>query len=144
LFRYSKQSLNVRGAFLHVLSDAVGSMGAICAGAVMVTTGWYRADALASIFIGTFILVSSWRLLRESLGVLLEAAPSGIDVAEVESAVRAVDGVEGVHDLHIWTVTSGFIALTCHAEVTGSRDVQQVLAELCQMLHQRYGIRHVT
>jgi cobalt-zinc-cadmium efflux system protein len=144
LYRHSKDSLNVRGAFLHVLADALGSAGAICAGVIMLTTGWYRADAIASVFIGVLVLVSSWRLLRESLGVLLEAVPPHMDAKEIESALKEVAGVEGVHDLHVWTVTSGFIALTCHAELNDSCDIQEVLEELCQMLHERHGIRHVT
>jgi len=144
LYRYSKDSLNVRGAFLHVLADALGSAGAICAGAIMLTTGWYRADAVAGVFIGVLVLVSSWRLLRESLGVLLEAVPPHMDAKEIEAALKEVAGVEGVHDLHVWTVTSGFVALTCHAELNDSCDISQVLEELCQMLHERHGIRHVT
>lgn len=144
LYRYSKDSLNVRGAFLHVLADALGSVGVICAGAVMLTTGWHRADAVAGVFIGVLVLVSSWRLLRESLGVLLEAVPPHVDAKEIEAALKGVTGVEGVHDLHVWTVTSGFVALTCHAELNDSCDIQEVLAELCQMLHERHGIRHVT
>jgi len=144
LFRHSKESLNVRGAFLHVLADGLGSAGAICAGAIMLATGWYRADAVAGVFIGVLVLVSSWRLLRESVGVLLEAVPPHVDAREIEAALKGVSGVEGVHDLHIWTVTSGFVALTCHAELNQSCDIQQVLVELCGMLHERYGIRHVT
>jgi cobalt-zinc-cadmium efflux system protein len=144
LFRHSKESLNVRGAFLHVVADGLGSAGTICAGIVMLATGWYRADAVASVFIGVLVLFSSWRLLRESVGVLMEAVPPHVDAGEIEAALKEVPGVEGVHDLHIWTVTSGFVALTCHAEVNQSCDIQQVLAEICQMLHERYGIRHVT
>jgi cobalt-zinc-cadmium efflux system protein len=144
LFRHSKENLNVKGAFLHVLADALGSVGAICAGVIMVTTGWYRADAVVSIFIGVLVLVSAWRLLRESLGVLLEAVPPHMDAKEIEAGLKGVEGVEGVHDLHIWTVTSGFVALTCHAEINGDCDIQQVLEELREMLHERYGIRHVT
>jgi cobalt-zinc-cadmium efflux system protein len=144
LYRHSKDSLNVKGAFLHVLADALGSAGAIGAGVIMLTTGWYRADAIASVFIGVLVLVSSWRLLRESLGVLLEAVPPHMDAKEIEAALKGVAGVEGVHDLHVWTVTSGFVALTCHAELNDSCDIQEVLEELCQMLHERHGIRHVT
>jgi cobalt-zinc-cadmium efflux system protein len=144
LFRHSRDSLNVRGAFLHVLADGLGSAGTVCAGVIMLATGWYRADGVASVFIGVLVLFSSWRLLRESVGVLMEAVPPHVDAREIEAALKEVPGVEGVHDLHIWTVTSGFVALTCHAEVNQSCDIQKVLAELCQMLHERYGIRHVT
>lgn len=144
LYRHSKDSLNVRGIFLHLVADALGSVGAISAGVVMVTTGWLLADPIASVFIGVLVLVSSWRLLRESLGVLLEAVPPHMDANEIEAALKGVAGVEGVHDLHVWTVTSGFVALTCHAELNDNCDIQEVLEELCQMLHERHGIRHVT
>ncbi|MGQ9572309.1 MAG: cation diffusion facilitator family transporter [Dehalococcoidia bacterium] len=144
LYRHSGGSLNVRAAFLHVLGDAFGSVGVIAAGIVMLTTGWFVADPIISMLIGTLILVSAWRLLRESLGVLLEAAPAHVDAKEVEAALKAVDGVAGVHDLHVWTVTCGFVALTCHVEVDGSCDTQEMLGELCRMLNERYGIRHVT
>jgi cobalt-zinc-cadmium efflux system protein len=144
LYRHRGQSLNVRGAFLHVLGDALGSVGAISAGIVMLTTGWFLADPIISVLIAGLILVSSWRLLRESLGVLLEAVPAHVDVSELEGALKAVPGVEGVHDLHVWTVTSGFIALSCHCELDGRRDADQVLADLCRLIHERYGIRHIT
>ena len=144
LYRHSKDSLNVSGIFLHLVADTLGSVGAISAGVVMVTTGWLLADPIVSVLIGVLVLISSWRLLRESLGVLLEAVPPHMDAKEIEAALKEVVGVEGVHDLHVWTVTSGFVALTCHAELNDSCDIQEVLAELCQMLHERHGIRHVT
>jgi len=144
LFRHRRRNLNLRGAFLHVASDALGSVGAISAGIVMLATGWYLADPIISVFIGALILVSSWRLLHESLGVLLEAVPRHVDVNQLEGALKAVPGVEAVHDLHVWTLTSGFIALTCHCEMDGRRDTHQVLGDLFRLIHERYGIRHVT
>jgi cobalt-zinc-cadmium efflux system protein len=144
LYRHKGQSLNVRGAYLHIWGDALGSVGAIVAGAVMLTTGWYLADPIISVFIGGLILVSSWRLLRESLGILLEAVPSHVDVGQLEGELKAVPGVEGVHDLHVWTVTSGFIAVSCHCELDGSRDTHDVLMDLCHLIHERYDIQHVT
>jgi cobalt-zinc-cadmium efflux system protein len=144
LFRHRRGNLNVRGAFLHVAGDALGSVGAISAGLIMLTTGWFLADPIISVFIAALILLSSWRLLRESLGVLLEAAPRHVDVRQLEGALKAVPGVEGIHDLHVWTVTSGFVALSCHCEVDGQRDTHQVLADLFSLIHERYGIRHVT
>ena len=144
LFRHRRRNLNVRGAFLHVAGDALGSVGAISAGIIMLTTGWYLADPVISVFIGGLILVSSWRLLRDSVGILLEAVPKHVDVKQLEGALKAVPGVEEVHDLHVWTVTSGFVALSCHCEVDGRRDTHQVLADLFRLIHERYGIRHVT
>ena len=138
------ESLNVRGVFYHVLGDLAGSVGVIVAGVIMLTTGWFLADPLVSVAIGLLIVLGAVRLLRESLTVLLETVPSHIDTALVEQAVTHTEGVVGLHDLHIWTVTSGLIALSCHCELTGDRDSDQVLAELCDMLHERFAIHHVT
>ncbi len=144
LYRHSERSLNVRGAYLHILGDLAGSVGAVAAGVVMLASGWFLADPLTGVFIGLLVLFSSVRLLRESLGVLLEAVPAGLDVREVERVICAVEGVRGLHDLHIWTLTSGFVALSAHCELDGQRDTDSTLAELCSMLHHRFGIRHVT
>ncbi len=144
LHRRQGESLNVRGAFYHVLGDLAGSVGVIVAGIIMLTTGWLFADPLVSVAIGLLIVVGAVRILRESLTVLLETVPSDIDPATVERALTDTDGVVGLHDLHIWTVTSGLVALSCHCELTGDRDSDQVLAELCDMLHERFAIHHVT
>jgi cobalt-zinc-cadmium efflux system protein len=144
LFRHRKGNLNVRGAFLHVAGDALGSVGAISAAIIMLTAGWFLADPIISVLIAGLIAVSSWRLLRESTAILLEAVPKHVNVKQLEGALKAVPGVEGVHDLHVWTVTSGFVALSCHCEVDGQRDTHQVLADLFHLIHERYGIRHVT
>jgi len=144
LSRYSAQSLNVRGAYFHVVGDALGSLGVIAAATLMLAAGWFVADPLISVLIGLLILYSSWRLLRESLEVLLEAVPAHIDAREVESALRDVPGVVGVHDLHIWTVTSGLVALSCHCELEVGGEADQMLADLCQLLHERFAIHHVT
>jgi cobalt-zinc-cadmium efflux system protein len=146
LILYPQQagSLNVRGAFYHVLGDLAGSVGVIAAGIVMLITGWFLADPLVGVLIGLLIVYGAVRLLRESLAVLLEAAPAHIDPREVEAALTATPGVVGLHDLHVWTVTSGLVALSCHCELTGERDSDRVLAELCDMLHERFAIHHVT
>ncbi len=136
--------LNTRGAFLHVVGDLLGSLGAIAAALVMLATGWYLADPLLSAGIGLLILWSSWRLLRESVDVLLEATPAQIASEEVREALVAVDGVTGVHDLHIWTVTSGLIALSSHVEVSGARPWEAVLRDITATLRERFGIAHVT
>lgn len=144
LYRHRGRSLNVKGAYLHVWGDAMGSVGAIAAGIVMLTTGWFLADPIISAFIGALILFSSWRILRESLHVLLEAVPAHVDVLELEGALMGVPGVEGVHDLHVWTVTSGFVSLSCHCDLDGQRDTDHVLMDLCHLIHERYDIKHVT
>lgn len=144
LRRRQSESLNVRGVFYHVLGDLAGSVGVIVAGVIMLTTGWFLADPLVSVAIGLLIVLGAVRLLRESLTVLLETVPSHIESAKVERALTETEGVVGLHDLHIWTVTSGLVALSCHCELTGERDSDQVLAELCDMLHERFAIHHVT
>ena len=139
-----EENLNTRGAYLHVLGDALGSVGAIVAALVMLSTGWYLADPILSAGIGLLILWSSWQLLRESVEVLLQATPSHIDSRQVREAMAETDGVIGVHDLHIWTVTSGLVSLSGHVEVTGSRDWHDVLVDLSQLLRDRFDIAHVT
>lgn len=139
-----RHNLNTRGAFLHVVGDMLGSAGAIVAALVMLATGWYLADPLLSAGIGLLVLWGAWRLLRESLDVLMEATPPGIDAGEVRAAMVAVDGVADVHDLHVWTVTSGLVALSGHVEVSGRRPWQEVLRESVGLLRDRFGIAHVT
>jgi cobalt-zinc-cadmium efflux system protein len=139
-----RHDLNTRGALLHVIGDMLGSAGAIVAALIMLATGWYLADPLLSAGIGLLILWNSWKLLRESVDVLLEATPHGIDADEVRAAMAATDDVDGVHDLHIWTVTSGLIALSSHVDVTGTRDWHAVLLDLSTLLRERFGIAHVT
>jgi cobalt-zinc-cadmium efflux system protein len=139
-----EHSLNVRGAFYHVLGDLLGSIGAVVAGIVMLATGWYLADPIVGLLIGALIVLGAVRLLRESLSVLLEVVPAHIDAGEVEAEVLATPGVAAIHDLHIWTVTSGLVALSCHCELNGEQDTDRVLASLCDMLHERFDIHHVT
>lgn len=139
-----QDNLNVRGAFLHVVGDMLGSVGAIVAALVMLSTGWYLADPILSAGIGLLILWSSWRLLRESVEVLLESTPKDIDTTEVLTAISQTDGVAGVHDLHIWTVTSGMIAMSGHVEVTNQRAWHDTLVDLTVKLRTQFGIAHVT
>jgi cobalt-zinc-cadmium efflux system protein len=139
-----KENLNERGALLHVVGDMLGSAAAIVAALVMLLTGWYLADPLLSAAIGGLILWSSWRLMRESVEVLLEAAPRGVDMAALRAAMSAVPGVAGVHDLHVWTVTSGLIALSGHVEVTDEHDWHETLVALTTLLRDRFGILHAT
>lgn len=139
-----EENLNVRSAFLHVVGDMLGSVGAIVAALIMLATGWYLADPILSAGIGLLILWSSWRLLRESVDVLLEATPTHIDTRDVREAMQGIPGVTGIHDLHIWTVTSGMIAMSAHVEVTGRRNWYDVLRESSALLGERFGIAHIT
>ena len=144
LTRSGGRSLNMRAAARHVFADLLGSVGVIVAAVVILTTGWLYADPLVSVLIGVLVLASSWRVLRESLGVLLEAAPEGIDVDEVGRRMAAVEGVSEVHDLHIWTITSGFPALSAHVLVPEGEDCHARRRELTEMLQREFGIAHTT
>jgi cobalt-zinc-cadmium efflux system protein len=139
-----RHNLNLRGAFLHVVSDAIGSVGAIAAGAIMVTTGWYLADPVISVFIGGLILFSSWSLVRESLSVLMQAVPKTIRLEEVRRTIEAVDGVSEVHDLHVWAVTSDIFTLSAHAVVADGQDFHEVLNSIEDTLRARFNIEHTT
>ncbi|MBI2939240.1 MAG: cation transporter [Chloroflexi bacterium] len=139
----ASENLNIRGAFLHVVGDLLGSLGAVLAGLVMLLTGWFYADPIASVLIGLLVLYSGWHLLRESVDVLLEATPRGIDLHEIERALVTLPEVAGVHDLHVWTVTSGFLAMSGHLTVCAG-DGHQVLVAATERLRERFGIGHVT
>jgi cobalt-zinc-cadmium efflux system protein len=136
--------LNIRGAWLHVISDALGSLGAIIAGAIMSVYGWYTADPLFSALIGILIVWSSWRLIREATNVLLEGTPAHINIAAVEEAIMCTEGVSDVHDLHIWTITSGREALSAHVIHAYSISQPELLKELRTKLHDRFGVDHLT
>jgi cobalt-zinc-cadmium efflux system protein len=139
-----EESLNVRGAWLHVLGDTAGSLGAITAGVLIWTLGWYWVDPLASVLIGLLIIASSWRLLRETVGVLMQHAPSHINVDEVRDTILGIRGVTGLHDLHIWTITSGLESLSAHVSVQPDLPAANLLRQIRQELHRRFDIHHVT
>jgi cobalt-zinc-cadmium efflux system protein len=144
LHREQKGSLNLHGAFLHVLADALGSVGAIVAAVVMMTTGWYLADPVVSFLVAGLILISAFRLIRESVDILLEGAPAHLDLAEIRAALLELDGVCGLHDLHVWTITSGFDSLTAHLILEPGAAHQCVLDAAHEMLTTRFGLDHST
>lgn len=143
LHAQARGSLNVQGAFLEVLADLLGSLGVLAAAATIALTGWHPVDPLVSALIGLLILPRTWRLLRSALDVLLEATPAHLNLDEIEAALRQVPGVASVHDLHIWTITSGFVALSAHVLARG-RPSGDVLHDLRDLLRGRFGIEHVT
>jgi cobalt-zinc-cadmium efflux system protein len=143
LHRGHQHSLNQRGAYLHVLGDLLGSVGALLAGAIVLTTGWPLADPLISVFIGALVLVGAWRLVKESADVLLEATPRHIALSDVHARIASVPGVDSVHDLHLWTVTSGVVAMSGHLVVRNPTDNQPILEEV-QGRMRALGIHHVT
>jgi cobalt-zinc-cadmium efflux system protein len=139
-----QENINVRGAWLHVATDALGSIGTIVAGALVAYAGFAWADPVASVLIALLVVWSSWALLSESVEVLMEGTPSGIDPDRVRESLHAVRGVQAVHDLHIWSITSGQVALSAHVEVDGCRPDRDVLPELYVALRDGFGITHVT
>ena len=137
-------TLNSRAALLHVLGDALGSVAAITAGIVIITTGWTPIDPLLSLLVATLILISALHLLREVLHVLMEGVPANIRLVAVGKDLAALDGVLRVHDLHVWTLSSGTIALSAHLEIRNLADWPGILDAARQILDTRHGIRHVT
>jgi cobalt-zinc-cadmium efflux system protein len=137
-------NLNVRGAWLHVLSDTLGSIGVITAAFLVWAFGWTQADPIASILIALLVIFASWQLIRETVGVLMEAAPGHIDVEEVRRALCETHGVLSIHDLHVWTITSGFVSLSCHVESSHRVPDHELLTTFQELLRERFGIEHVT
>src|SRR5262249_3494464 len=137
-------SLNVRAAYLEVMADALSSLGVIVASVIIVITGWTQVDALVSALIAVLIVPRTWSLLRQALNVLLEGTPSHLSLAEIEAAMVAVEGVRRVHDLHVWTLTSGREAMSAHVVVEDVRESDRLLEALHGVLHARFGIDHTT
>jgi cobalt-zinc-cadmium efflux system protein len=139
-----EHNLNIRGAWLHVMGDMLGSAGAILAAVLMLLTGWYLVDPLLSAGIGLLILRGSWKVLVDAVNILMEATPPQIDPVDLRAAVSAVEGVHDIHDVHIRTVTSGLIAMSGHLEVEGTRDWHDTLMDVASLLRERFGIAHAT
>src|SRR5258705_4357508 len=142
----ARRDLNIRSAYLHMLGDAVSAAGVVAAGVIVALTGASFADPLVSILIGVLILWSSWSILKESVNVLLEGIPKGLNMEAVELAISGVSGVEAVHDLHVWTVGSGIIACSCHitVEEQSVRSGQNVLRAVAEELEHDFRITHTT
>jgi len=138
------ESLNLRAAFVHVLGDALGSVGAIAAGVVMLAWGWYLADPLVSIGIGVLILYSSWDIVREAVDILMQATPRQMRLEDIEACLLTIDGVRQVHDLHVWTLTSGRYLLTVHLVVCRDDGPRAVIDAAQLRLRERFGITHTT
>ncbi|GAA3037671.1 cation diffusion facilitator family transporter [Streptomyces olivoverticillatus] len=148
LMRGQKESLNVRGAFLEVLSDALGSLAVVLSALVIMATGWTQADPIASLLIGLMIVPRSVKLLREALDVLLEAAPKDVDMDDVRAHIMALPGVEDLHDLHVWTITSGMPVLSAHVVVDpaalDSAGHEKILHDLQGCLGEHFAVEHCT
>ena len=144
LFKYQSGNLNIKGALYHVLSDALGSVGAIVAGIIMITTKWYYADSLISILVSILIIRGAWVLFKESSHILLEGTPKGMDIDAVQNCICSNERVISVHDLHVWTLTQGFEALSAHIVVENIENSEEVLSKLKQELSEKFNISHIT
>jgi cobalt-zinc-cadmium efflux system protein len=144
LARGERTDINLEAVLRHSAADALGSAAVVVAGVALLAFGWREADPIASLAIAGLILASSVRLVREPLDVLMESAPSSVDVDELGASMCAVDGVQSVHELHVWTVTSGFEALAAHIVTTAQTDRDGVRRQLEFLLRDRYGIEHTT
>jgi len=144
--RADGESLNIRGAYLHILGDALSSLGVILGGVIILFTGWYAVDPVISVMICAVILRGAFALVKDSANILLEATPKDVDLGEVHGALRAIPGVRDLHDVHLWTITSGIYAMSAHVlvnDVLTSR-TGEILQGITHMLKERYGIAHTT
>ncbi len=139
-----KGNINLRSAYLHMISDALGAVGAILAGFFMYQFGWYIADPIISVVVSLMILKGAWSVVRQSVHILMEGTPGKADVAAVTAALTAIDGVVNVHDVHVWTVTSGYEVFSCHMLVHTGVSPYQVLSRAVPLMEQQFGIRHTT
>jgi cobalt-zinc-cadmium efflux system protein len=144
VFRRGGENLNLRASFLHLAGDAIGSLGVIAAGVIIVASGWHDADPLFSVLLGVLVLASAWTVLRDSVLVLLEASPRGVDADAIGRELAAYPGVVNFHDLHVWEITSGFPALTAHVLVRPGDDCHGVRRRLEELLRDRFSIDHTT
>ncbi|OZI10298.1 cation transporter [Bacillaceae bacterium SAS-127] len=139
-----KNNVNLRSAYLHVLGDALGSVGALVAGLLMLLFDWYIADPIISVLVALLILKSAWGVIKHSVHILMEGTPITVDQAEVKKELEAIDGVVDVHDLHIWTITSGLDTLTCHILIEDNADSQAVLQQAINKIQDKFKIEHTT
>jgi len=144
LFGSRKENLNLRGAFLHVMGDTLGSLGAIAAGIMMAVWQWYLADPIVSIIVGGLILFSAWSLVKESVDVLLESTPRHLNISRILGDLGNMEGVVSVHDLHVWSIASGTTAMSCHIVLKSNEDAERSLAESSRLMRDKYGIEHTT
>lgn len=140
----SKESLNMKGAYFEVLSDMLTSIGVIIAGIIMLTTGWYYADPIISAGIGLFILPRTWVLLKDAVGVLIEGTPADVDLPKLRESLTKIEGVAGIHDLHVWSLTSGVNAMSVHAVLADGAEHDNVLTRVHEHCTEEFKISHVT
>lgn len=140
----TSENLNLRSALLHVFGDMLGSFGAIIAGVLIYLFNWNIADPIASVLVAILVLISGWRVTRESFHVLMEGAPKHIDCKKVREALLNINGVQEIHDLHVWTITSDFLALSCHLVVDQKEDRDAILTHATELLKNQFHLKHTT
>jgi cobalt-zinc-cadmium efflux system protein len=140
----AEESLNVKGAYFEVFSDMIGSLGVIIAALVVMFTGWTQIDSIVAAGIGLFIVPRTWNLLRQAINILLEGTPAGRDVEEIRKRLLSIDGVAAVHDIHVWTITSGFDSMTGHVVVRDFADARRILIQARGLLAGEFGLEHIT
>ncbi|RDW17982.1 cation diffusion facilitator family transporter [Oceanobacillus chungangensis] len=140
----SKENLNLRSALLHVFGDLLGSVGAIIAGTLILLFGWNIADPIASVIVAILIVFSGIRITKDSLNILMEGKPENINIASIKESLSKMDGIEDVHDLHVWSITSEFPTLSCHLIVQESIDRDQILQRAKELIHHHFNISHCT
>lgn len=139
-----KNNVNLRSAYLHILGDALGSLGAIVAGLLMYLFSWYIADPIISVLVALLILKGAWGVIKHTVHILMEGTPITVDQHKVNSALEEIDGVINVHDLHIWTITSGLDSLSCHLLVEDDKDCQEILQQAINIIKEKFKIEHTT
>lgn len=140
----TEDNLNIRSAFMHVLGDLLGSVGAIIAALLIIFFGWNIADPIASMIVSVLILFSGWHIIRDSVNILMESKPSNINTLEIEETIKSIKGVIDIHDLHIWMITQEFLSLTAHISVDNEIDRDLLLKEITQVIKDQTGIVHTT
>lgn len=139
-----KENINLKSAYVHIIGDALGSVGAILAGLLMLLFDWYIADPIISIIVALLILKSAWGILKQSFNILMEGSPMTINQEEVITLLSKIKGVKSIHDLHVWTITSGLDSLTCHILIEETKDEQVILQESIDLIRDHYKIEHTT
>lgn len=139
-----KNNINLKSAYLHIIGDALGSVGALVAGLLMLTFNWYIADPIISVLVALLILKSAWGILKQSIHILLEGSPPMMNMEEIQDALESIEGVRTVHDLHIWTITSGLDSFSCHILIEDDRDEQIILQQAINIMKDTYKIEHTT
>jgi cobalt-zinc-cadmium efflux system protein len=137
-------NLNLKSAYLHVISDAFTSFGVIVSGVLIMAFGWHLADPIMSIITTLIILKGAWGVLNDSIHILMQGTPEGIDPEEIKYELEKLDGVKDVHDLHVWTISSGFDSISCHMLIEDDHDTENILQQSIDKIEKAFGIRHIT